>query len=123
LGKSSLLLVETVEEIRTQFECYGHVQQVSGARAKFGCNLSRQLAGAFKERLLQTPELEDPVAQIPLEVGCRLSGLRGRNLFPKDPQREDIDDFEFPKRSNKAFSGRSLHRADGSGPIGIRAVQ
>src|SRR6202163_779265 len=122
LSKLPLLLIEAVKEIRTQFERCRHVQKVGCAGAHLGGSSQRQSACPLKEWLLQTPELENPIAQIFLEVGYGLLGLRGRNLFSKDPQAESIDDFEFSKSSHKAFSRRSLHHARGGGPVSIRAV-
>src|ERR1700676_993754 len=123
LSKLPLLFMEAVKEIRTQFERCRHVQTVGCAGADFGGRLSRQLARSFIARIRQPPALEYPIAPIFLEVGDGLVGLRGRTLFSKDAQPESIDDFEFSKSSNKAFSLRSLHGARGGGPVGIRAVQ
>jgi hypothetical protein len=123
LGELSLLSVEAVEVICAQFKRCRHMQKVGGPSTQFGGRLSRQFACAFKDRVWQPTELENPVAQIILEVGYRFLGLRSRNFLPKDPQSESIDDFEFSQSSNNKFSRRSLHRACGSGAIGIRAVQ
>ena len=69
VGKLPLLLVKAVEALHAQFKGCRHVQKVRCAGSQFGGCSSRQLACAVKDRIWKPTELENPVAQIFLEVG------------------------------------------------------
>lgn len=64
----SLVFVEAIKVVDTQFECRSHVQNVSRARAKLGGSLARQLPSTPEDWIGQSSKLEEAVLQILLKI-------------------------------------------------------
>lgn len=103
VSKLSLVEVEGVETVHTEFEGGGHVQQVCGAGAEFGSGLPGQLAGTLKNGIRQPTQVENAIAQVAFEGEQRRLGLYCRNFFAEDSQSHRIDYLQFSKSSHEVF--------------------
>ena len=119
----SLLLIEAVKVVRSQFESCGNMQQFrsTGPQARRGS--TGQLAGSLKDLLGKRAQEKDPIAHVFLEVTQGCLHLRYRKFFPENSQVHRIHDFQFAKDCDIALTARGPHGLDGCGGIGIRGVE
>ena len=68
----SLLLIEAVKVVRSEFESCGNMQQVRSTGPQPSRGPTGQLAGPLKDLLGKRAQEKDPIAQVFLEVtqGC-----------------------------------------------------
>jgi len=119
----SLLLIEAVKAVRSEFESCRNMQQVRSTGPQAGRGSTRQLAGPLKDLLGKRAQEKDPIAHVFLEVTQGCLHLRYRELFPENSQVDRIHDLQLAKDCDIALTARGPHGLDGSGGIGIRGVE